>query len=303
MRLFSEISKRLGSSNLTLRSKSPTIFFIGGVVGVVGTTVLACRATLKLEETLDQNKQLAEKVKTFEDEKYSEGDRKQDMAIVYVRSAVSVLRLYAPAILLGSASIAMLAQSHNILVKRNAALTAAYTALDQGFRNYRARVVEKYGEDEDRALRYSAETTEETDEKGKIRKISRVGPGGASIYAMFFDQLNPNWSKDPEINKLFLWSQQNYLNDLLRARGHLFLNEVYESLGFSHTKAGSVVGWRIGGGDNFVDLGVFHSDGDDRIRDFVNGREGSVLLDFNVDGLIYDKIEKPRERLSWQKSE
>lgn len=304
MKLFSDAIRKFGSSNLALRSKSPTIFFIGGVVGMVGTTVLACRATLKLEETLEAHSALADKVKEFEDEKYSEMDRKQDTAIVYVRTAVSVARLYMPAILLGSASIGMLTQSHNILVKRNAALTAAYTALDKGFRTYRARVVEKYGEDEDRALRYGEEVTTEKDEKtGKTKKLSRVGKDGASIYAKFFDQTNPNWSKDPEINKLFLWTQQRWLNDLLHARGHVFLNEAYDALGFDHTQAGSVVGWRIGmDGDNFIDLGVFHSQVEDRVRDFVNGHEASVLLDFNVDGLIYDKIEHNKERLSWQKS-
>lgn len=303
MRLFSDIANKLGGSSLKLRSQSPTIFFIGGVIGMVGTTVLACRATLKLEETLEEHTALADKVKEFEDEKYSEMDRKQDTAIVYVRTAVSVIRLYAPAILLGSASIAMLTKSHNILVKRNAALTAAYAALDKGFRTYRARVIEKYGEDEDRALRYGEELVTEKDETGKTKKVRRVGENGSSIYSKFFDQLNPMWSKDPEINKLFLRQQQNYLNDVLKIRGHLFLNEAYDALGFDHTQAGSVVGWKIGSdGDNYVDFGIFRPDADERVIDFVNGRERSVLVDFNVDGIIYDKIEKIGERLSWQKS-
>lgn len=302
--LFSDVVKKLSSSSLTLQEKSPSIFFIGGVIGMVGTTVLACRATLKMEEVLDEHNELSQKVKELEHENYTEGDRKQDTAIVYVRTAVAMARLYAPAILMGSASIAMLTKSHNILVKRNAALTAAYTALDKGFRSYRARVVEKYGEDEDRALRYGEEVVTEKDEAtGKTKKVRRVGKEGASIYAKFFDQSNPNWSKDPEINKLFLRTQQNWLNDLLHARGHVFLNEAYDSLGFDHTQAGSVVGWRIGSdGDNFIDLGIFHSEAEDRVRDFVNGHEASVLLDFNVDGLIYDKIEHNKERLSWQKS-
>jgi Family of unknown function (DUF6353) len=305
MKLFSEImTKGLGRQVLTLRKHSPSLFFVGGVVGMVGSTVLACRATLKLDEALEANKRKAEAVKEYQGDGYSEEDRKEDTAILYVRSVVTIAKLYAPAVLLGSASVAMLTQSHNLLVKRNAALTAAYAALDQGFRDYRARVVAKYGPNEDERLRYGDEkVTIKDEETGKNKTVDRVGPEGASIYAKFFDQFNPNWSKDPEINKLFLRSQQNYLNNLLHARGHVFLNEVYESLGFDHTKAGSVVGWiLLPNNDNFIDFGVFHSNVDDRIRDFVNGREGAVLLDFNVDGLIYDKIDERKERLSWQKS-
>jgi Family of unknown function (DUF6353) len=304
MRLLSEsVMKGLGSNILTLRKHSPSLFFVGGVIGMVGTTVLACRATLKLDEALEADKEKAEAVKTYQSDNYSEEDRKQDTAILYVRQVLTVAKLYAPAILLGSASIGMLAQSHNILIKRNAALTAAYAALDEGFRRYRARVVEKYGQDEDDRLRYGEEKVTIKDEAGKSKVVSRVGQEGASIYAVFFDQFNLNWSKDPQINKLFLRSQQNYMNNVLHARGHVFLNEVYEALGFDHTQAGSVVGWVLhSDNDNFIDFGVFRYDANDKVRDFVNGREGSVLLDFNVDGLIYDKIEKPKERLSWQKS-
>ena len=300
------VTRQLGTSTLALKQHSPTLFFAGGVAGIIGTTVLACRATLKLEETLDENRSTLNEVKHFQDTKYSEEDRKQDTVILYIRSVVSVAKLYAPAVLLGSASIAMLAHSHNTLIKRNAALTAAYTALDKGFRTYRARVVEKYGEDEDRELRYGTEKVKEKDKTtGKKKTISRVGPDGASIYAKWYDQFNPNWSKDPVINRLFLRSQQNFMNDLLHARGHVFLNEVYEALGFDHSSTGAVVGWRIttdGEGDNFIDFGIFHSNVDNEIRDFVNGKEGSVLLDFNVDGLIYDKIENFGERLSWQRN-
>jgi hypothetical protein len=304
MRLLSEaVMKGLGSNILTLRKHSPSLFFVGGVIGMVGTTVLACRATLKLDEALEADKEKAEAVKIYQNDNYSEEDRKQDTAILYVRQVLTVAKLYAPAILLGSASIGMLAQSHNILIKRNSALTAAYAALDEGFRRYRARVVEKYGQDEDDRLRYGEEKVTIKDEAGKSKVVSRVGQEGASIYAVFFDQFNLNWSKDPQINKLFLRSQQNYMNNVLHARGHVFLNEVYEALGFDHTKAGSVVGWVLhSDNDNFIDFGVFRYDANDQVRDFVNGREGSVLLDFNVDGLIYDKIEKPKERLSWQKS-
>ena len=306
MKLFSEaLTRGVGRTVLSLRRDSPTLFFVGGVVGMVASTVLACRATLKLEEILDDHREelTDEDVVHYQYDGNGDNGFSPKAPLRVVSATVSIVRLYAPAVIIGSASIGMLTQSHNILVKRNAALTAAYTALDKGFREYRARVIQKYGKDEDHQFRYGVENVTIKDEKGKSQTVQRVGPDGASIYAKWFDQFNLNWSKDPEINKLFLRSQQNWLNDLLYARGHLFLNEVYDSLGFDHTQAGAVVGWMLNpDSDNFIDFGVFNSTGDRGIRDFVNGREGSVLLDFNVDGLIYDKIDNNKERISWQKS-
>lgn len=286
---LSEAAKKVGVSRLaSLGTNHPSAFFALGVAGMVTSTVFACRATLKLEDTIDQ----------FEDEN-PEMDEGRRFHVI-----VKIAKLYVPAVLIGAASITMLTKSHSTLVKRNAALSAAYTALDNGFRDYRARVVEKYGPEEDDRLRYGFEV-EKTKEGSKTVKVERVNQEtGASIYAVFFDQYNPNWSKDPEINKLYLRAQQNYLNDLLLARGHLFLNEVYSALGFDHTQAGSVVGWILSPeGDNYVDLGVFNGNDPDRIRDFVNGREATVLLDFNVDGLIWDKIgSKPKHDVTWQRN-
>ena len=181
------------------------------------------------------------------------------------------------------------------------ALTAAYAAVDEAFKRYRERVVEKYGEEEDRNLRYESEEIEYIDEKGKTKKVLRASDENEhSMYARFFDEYSPSWSKEPEYNYVFLRCQQNWANDMLRARGHLFLNEVYDMLGINRSRAGSVVGWLIGDeGDNQIDFGIFDPN-NESARDFVNGREGSILLDFNVDGVIYDKIREHGERLRWQ---
>jgi hypothetical protein len=285
MNFLSEAIKKTGLQRaLELGASHPTVFFAAGVTGMVASTVLACRATLKLEETLVEFDPPVEQM-------FEASDAEQMRT--RVRAALAVAKLYAPAFVVGAASITMLTKSHSTLVKRNAALSAAYTVLDKGFRDYRSRVVEKYGEDEDERLRYGS-VTETVKEGSKNVKVNKVNPEtGASIYAVFFDELNPNWDRDPEINKLFLRAQQNYLNDLLHARGHVFLNEAYTAIGADHTQAGSVVGWILShDGDNYIDLGVFNGQDGERIRDFMNGREGAVLLDFNVDGLIWDKISK-----------
>lgn len=299
------IGRKLAHSALLAQKSSPGVLFGVGVVGMVGSTVLACRATLKMDEVLEESKKNLEVARTLEHQEYSEKDRSRDITLIYVQTSVRIVRLYAPAIVVGGLSIAALTKSHSILNQRNAALTAAYTALEKGFKEYRERVVEKYGEEADRDLRYSTQQVEVIDPETKKKKIvKRVGPGDPSIYARFFDNGSSSWSKEPEYNLIFLKCQQNYANDLLHSRGHVFLNEVYDMLGIPRSKAGAVVGWILtpdGQTDNFINFGVF-DDKSDTARDFVNGREGAILLDFNVDGIIFDKIDMNREGepLSWQ---
>jgi hypothetical protein len=300
-----KIGRKLGEQGLLASEKAPKVLFVGGVAGMVGTTVLACRATLKLEETLGdierdkhQAQQAHEMVNNPEYEgeaTYSDEEYKRDLYIISIRGMAKVARLYAPALVAGGLSVAALTKSHYILKDRNLALTAAYTALDGAFTAYRERVVDRFGEEVDQELQYESELVEVVNEEtGEVESHLMVTDAPGSAYARFYDEHSSrNWSPDPDINMLFLRNVQNYCNDRLRSRGHLFLNEVYDELGLSHTKAGSIVGWRWNqeSGDDYVDFGIW--DGEHGVvSDFFNGREGAILLDFNVDGLIYDKIEQ-----------
>jgi|SRR5436190_1110699 len=299
--LSNAVQRGFSRKLLVGQKNAPKFLFGGGVVGMIGSTVLACRATLKLEELVLETQDDLQVARTMQHPAYSEEDRQKDTAIIYVRAGAKITRLYAPAIAVGAISIAALTKSHSLLEERNVALTAAYVAIDRGFREYRERVVEKYGEDEDRRLRYDTEIVVESQDGKKPKTLERAGPNAATGYARFFDEYSEYWSKEAEYNAIFLRCWQNYANDLLQARGHLFLNEVYRMLGIPHSQAGAVVGWVMGGdGDNYVDFGVFQAGAEDRVRDFVNGRERSILLDFNVDGVIFDKIEHNKEAPSWQ---
>lgn len=296
------IKKTTGRTGLVLRKHSPEILMGAGILGIVGSTVLACKATLKLEGIIDGAKHTLDTIDhTFESgeysDQYTEEDAKKDKAIVYVKTGVELGKIYAPAISLGIVSIACLMGSHNIMKKRNIAVVAAYKAVEESFANYRRRVVEEFGKDKDEEYRYgivrTEETITETDKNGKKKKVKKtvdtLDPNHISQYARFFDESCANWSKTPEYNLIFLKAQQNYANDLLKARGHIFLNEVYDMLGIERSQAGAVVGWVLDNdSDNFVDFGIYN--GDERGRAFVNGYERSILLDFNVDGVIYDLI-------------
>lgn len=293
------VANKFGRPLLHLQKHSPRVMFAGGIVAGVTSTVLACRATLKISDVLHEAEELKLKAESLhnngENADYDEKTYGKDLTIIKVKTILTLTKLYAPAAGLAVVSAALLTGSHVTLTKRNASLTAAYASVDQAFTKYRDRVKDQLGESVDREMRYGtrvvSETVEGDDGKKKVVKHTRVGEGEPSQYARFFDELCQDFKKNPEYNMIFLRAQQNYANDMLQARGHVFLNEIYDMLGVERSGAGAIVGWVIGkGGDDYIDFGIFDDRTNDRVRDFVNGRENAVLLDFNVDGVIYDKI-------------
>ena len=304
--IISNLTRTLNRTCLKIKKHSPEILLAAGTVGVVVSGVMACKATLKVNEILDESKQQIDTIHSVAAdpnmaEKYTAEDNKKDLAIVYTQTAVKMIKLYGPSVGLGVVSLGCMISSNRILSKRNVALAAAYTAVDKGFKEYRSRVVERFGEELDKELRYNIKAKEfeetTTDSKGKEKTVKKTvsvaDPNEYSDYARIFDNGNYGWSKDAESNLIFLKQQQNWANDKLKAKGHLFLNEVYDMLGFKRTKAGQVVGWIYDEehptGDNFVDFGIYNLN-IEKARDFVNGYERSIILDFNVDGPIMDLI-------------
>lgn len=288
------ISSRVGRQILLGRKHSPTILFVAGTVGIVATVVVASRATLKLDEVLAVAEKDLELAQTMEHPRYTEDDRAKDIIKIKIRTAVQIGKLYAPAAALGLASIAALTGSHVILDRRNVGLMAAYAALEKGFKEYRSRVANELGEDKEREFRYGfeeREIVEETKQGPVVKPHRKVGANGSSIYAKFFDEGSPNWDKRSGYNLMFLRSIQAQMNNKLHAEGFVFLNEVYEALGLKRTSEGAVVGWVLDGGnsDNYIDFGCWDGSKQE-FRDFVNGWNSAILLDFNVDGVIYDKI-------------
>jgi Family of unknown function (DUF6353) len=282
------VSRGIGSTKFFLSKNGPTLLTAGGVAGFVATTALTVRATMKAQERLPEIKREIEKTKhDVKSMNTTDRERVRIMSEQYGKVTIELTKIYWPVLVTGSASIVCVLAGHNIMLKRQASLAAAYTALDTSYKIYRKRVAEKIGEDEERAL-YSGLPPCATDDEGnpcEILDAEDILPS-PSPYARFFDETSRNWTKTPEYNLFFLRSQENFANDRLNARGYLFLNEVYEALGLSWSQAGQVVGWRKpGNGDNHVDFGIYQI-GDESNRAFVNGVEATILLDFNVDGII-----------------
>ena len=309
MKIKKSIIKTFSKIKLGAIKHSPEILVVAGVVGVVTSAVIACKATTKLNDILEQTKNDVDKIhecvgRTDLAEPYTEDDSKKDLTIVYVQTGIKLVKLYAPAVILGALSITGIIGSHYILKKRNVALAAAYATVDKGFKEYRKRVVEKIGDEAEKELRYGikANTIEETvtDEDGREIKVEKnvtetnLMP---SPYARIFDELNPNWERDSDYNLMYIRNVESKFNDKLKACGYVFLNDVYEALGFPKTKTGQIVGWVYNpdnpehDGDNYIDFGLYDLSRQ-KANDFVNGYEYSVILDFNVDGNILNKIKE-----------
>jgi hypothetical protein len=288
------VSRQAWTTLAKFKANSPHIMFGIGVVGVVGGAVLASRATLRAEKPLHEAQSRLADINEVEYQSGDEMERIKDRAVVLVDVSIDLVKLYGPALVVGGIGIASLTGSHVVLTKRNAGLMAAYAALERSYSAYRRQIREEFGEDrEAKAHRYVENRIMEEDKELHQRKTNKssIDPYKSSTYARFFDQTNPNWKSVPQYNLNFLHAIQNYHNDMLVSRGHVLLNDVYESLGYERTSAGAVVGWVYGGdGDGFIDFGVF--DGrSNSARTFVNGDDPVVLLDFNVDGVIYNLID------------
>ena len=300
--IMSKASGALNKIGFGLKKRSPEILVAVGVVGTVVSAVMACKATTKINTILDETKEQLDKIHEYAGnpvggEKYNAEDAKKDTAIVYAQAGVKLAKLYAPAVGLGILSISSILASNNILRKRNMAISAALAAATQDFKDYRNRVIERFGKEVDHQLRYNIKAEEigetVTDEKGKEKKVKKsieVADPNASGYVKYFTRSNPYWEEDSSYVEMFLRSQQNYANDKLKATGHLTLNDVYDMLGFHDSKAGMVVGWIYDldhpNGDNYVEFDVKKVN----LPNEQGGYEEAYAIDFNVDGNIYNEM-------------
>lgn len=289
------VTRVVAKQALNASQHSPRILFVAGVGGVVVSTVLACKATLRLEGVLtDAELEIASLKAQGPDAvestsmDYTALDFKKDLALLHVRHLQRVAKLYAPALIVGTLSVAALTKSHSMLNKRNATLSLAYAAAVESYDEYVQRVRNAVGDEKEKEIRYGLEdhtVVEDTDKGPKKFTVKRATQH--SMYSRFYDEFAKNWQADPELNRIFIENQERYCNDLLHAKGYVFLNDVYRRLGLDETEAGQHVGWTMDGtGDGFISFGMY--DGKNK-EAFINGYEASILLDFNVDGPIVKK--------------
>ena len=292
------VTSKVARQILITKKNSPVVLFTAGTLGMVGSTILACRATLKVGAILDEHDEMAQTIDDVNlnpkfNDKYTDRDAAKDRYLLKVQTAAKIGKLYAPALGLGLISVAALTGSHVVLSRRNTALMAAYAALNRGFEEYHERVRDEFGIEKDKEFRMNGQTVDLHDtQTGKKFKGSFSGlDGKRSMYARLWSrETSRTYQSVPEYNLVYLTAQQNFLNDKLTARGHVLLNDAYDAIGLERSKEGCVVGWVKGHGDDYIDFGIFREGQTEAVYNFVTGQEGGIWLDFNVDGVIYDII-------------
>lgn len=300
--IMKSVSSVANKTVMKLKKHSPEILVVAGVVGAVASAVIACKATTKVGKITEEAKDMIDAIHDAEQngvtpagETYTKEDAQKELAITYVQTGVKYAKLYAPAVILGSLSITSILASNNILRKRNVALGAAYAAIDKSFKEYRGRVIERFGEQVDHELKYNikakkfeeVETDPETGKQKKVKKTVMVtDPNLQSDYAVYFDNKSRNYETNMDYNRMFLKAQQQFANDKLQARGHIFLNEVLDDLDLPRSSAGQIVGWTKDGPDGYVNFRILEVE-----RETEDGRhEPALLLDFNVEGDIWSQM-------------
>lgn len=306
--ILAKASRSFHKIGFKFKKHSPEILVVAGVVGITSSAVMACKATLKVNDIVDEAKQTIDTIHnavenhrhTSDGEEYTQEVANRDLTIVYAQTGWKFVKLYGPAVALGVASIACMIGSNHILRKRNIALAAAFTAVDTTFKEYRGRLIDRFGKELDRELRFGTKTKEVeekiVDENGNettvTKTVETVDPNVLhDIYSIVWCEGNEGWTRNAELNKFFLIQQQNAANDKLKLNGILTLNEVYEMLGVPKTKYGQLAGWVYtedsSVGDNYVDFGIFNVN-NGKACDFLNGFEKSVILDFNCIGNLLE---------------
>lgn len=293
-KIGTRITKAVGSDRIISWSKNkPKAMLFGGLALIGVGVVSACRGTLKTAEDLDILKDDLDEMRPTADTK--------EKARTMAKFGVKAVRNYAVAGISIGSGVALIIGSHNVMQSRIGMLSAAYISLDEAYKGYRQRVIESEGVDADRKYAYGIEKREVTEEKtlknGKTKEVKRVvnyihNDGRPySPYARFFDAYNSpsEYRNDPSYNDMFLRSQQAVANEIFQSTGHLFLNDVYKMLGMAEIPEGQLVGWYKGMGDDFIDFGLLEVV-NEAARDYVNGATECFVLDFNVDGPIWDLL-------------
>nr|DAX58721.1 MAG TPA: hypothetical protein [Caudoviricetes sp.] len=281
---------------------APTILSVTASAGVIATGYLAWKAGTRFEDVegrdWDRRKECLRNADTIPDEDVPKIERKNRILFI-----LDTVRTVAPAAIVGAATITMIYFSNSISKKRLAAMGAAYATLQTAFDGYKRTMVEALGKESvDKILKpklpnagKSAEEILSSDNKSDAAYVSDAVVNSLkalSPYARIIaEESSTCWDPNEDYTSQNLAAVQLWANRRLERKGHLFLNEVFDQLGLSRTREGAVVGWlKNGEGDNYVSFGDFDASIYRVPSDDYTRVDSNFVVDFNVDGVIWDKI-------------
>lgn len=298
-----------------IKQHAPEILVTTGIILTGASTVAAVKLTPKckaIKEQKEEELKAVEECLALNDPQYTQKDAKKDLPIIKTKAIVNTIKVYLPAIALFGGGVICILSGMGILKKRNSVLASFGILATEKLKKYRKNVAEKYGEDVEKELYYGIKEmiVEKEDEKGKTKKEKIKAMDENFIkneqFCRCFDECSTVFDKEDPLNhnKILVLNAQKFCNLKLKSRvkydqdgnvikpGYLFLNEVYETLGFDKTKDGQTIGWiynpeedgPIDETHKYIDFGLYR--GDDATNAFMNNKEKSVWLDFNVDGPI-----------------
>jgi len=328
------LQKLSSGSSLFLRKHSTEICLGLGVLAGIGTVVLTYRAARKVDAVLvdhsERREDFEQKVATLReieeekgislaDSEYTSLAHKKELSGIYLKTGLNLAKDWWPVALTGVLSIGCVLAGYKIMQKRYIGVVAALQATTQAYNALYKRISEDHGEEyaymAKHGLRKETVEVEETDAKGKTKKVKKEvvtrDEQNPKMYNRIFEQIlwdpdsgkivdgSTHWDPDYGYNHIFLKGQQDFWNWQLKLKGHVFLNKIYDQLGFRETYAGQEVGWFYsedengnfnGDGDGYICFGIFDENNQIMEHCFVDGDRNRIMLDFNVDGPMHHKI-------------
>lgn len=295
------------NAKLWCKQHSPELLLTSAIVSTIVSIVSACVATKKVEKVIEPaKKKIVESHQAVEAGLADPKAEKKNLTKLYLKTGSKVALYYAPAVLTFGLAVSSMIGSHNIMRGRNAALASAFAALKSSYDLYRDKVKEKIGEEAEELLYGNYEEKKETHTtaggkvKEKVTYEKKAEDDENNLFRACWGPGNTNYDASlGQANLTTLLRAENYLNQVLRAKGYLFLSDVYEELGYTagllgarKLQASHVLGWIFDPNDpnraSYVDFGIHDKDGNmtQHARDFQCGAEDFIWLEFNVDGDI-----------------
>lgn len=201
-----------------MKTKTSTILLtITSIIGVIGTAILASRATLKVHEQMKEN---------------DISDKKEKIKLI--------AKEYAPAAVTGVATIASSIASECMNIKSIGSLSAGYAVLSKTYKKHEDQIKKIFGTDGQKKILEGV-----TKESAKERQIRKAAEEGKVLY--YEEHLDDFFEIEPER----VIEAEYGINRLMAQQGYASLNNLFELLDLPPTDLGDEIGWSYGVGADY----------------------------------------------------